>query len=58
MTSPAIKRILQECKDFNKNPSDCIVASPLDDNLFEWHFTIKGADKTEFEGLFIFLVCL
>ena len=50
MSSPAIKRIMQECKDLRKNPSDCIVAAPLDNNLFEWHFTIRGADKTEFEG--------
>eukprot|EP00484_Ammonia_sp_Unknown_P022623 CAMPEP_0197025080 /NCGR_PEP_ID=MMETSP1384-20130603/5517_1 /TAXON_ID=29189 /ORGANISM="Ammonia sp." /LENGTH=299 /DNA_ID=CAMNT_0042453567 /DNA_START=1573 /DNA_END=2472 /DNA_ORIENTATION=- len=40
----------KECKDLKKNPSDSIVAAPLNDNLFEWHFTIKGADKTEFEG--------
>ena len=25
-------------------------AEPLDDNLFEWHFTIRGPLKTAFEG--------
>ena len=52
-SSPAIKRIMQECKDMRKNPPDCIVAAPLEDNLFEWHFTVKGADKTEFEGIIL-----
>eukprot|EP01084_Bolivina_argentea_P175949 304571_1 len=49
-SSPAIKRIMQECKELRKNPSNFIVAGPLEDNLFEWHFTIAGADETEFEG--------
>ena len=50
--TPAIKRIMQELKDMKKNPSSNIIAAPLDDNLFEWHFTIKGAEKTEFEGMY------
>merc|ERR1719491_1628176 len=33
-----------------KNPSSFIVAAPLENNLFIWHFTISGADDTEFEG--------
>eukprot|EP01083_Nonionella_stella_P093399 261741_1 len=49
-SNPAIKRIMQECKRMRKDPSNGIVAAPLENNLFEWHFTIKGANKTEFEG--------
>jgi len=41
---------MQELREMEKNPPDCIIAVPLDDDLFEWHFTIKGADNTEFEG--------
>lgn len=25
-------------------------AHPVDDNLFEWHFTVQGPSGTEFEG--------
>lgn len=25
-------------------------AHPLDDNLFEWHFTVHGPPSTDFEG--------
>ena len=25
-------------------------AYPLEDNLFEWHFTIQGPPSTDFEG--------
>ena len=25
-------------------------AAPLEDNLFEWHFTVRGPGETEFEG--------
>ena len=25
-------------------------ASPMSDNLFEWHFTVRGPKDTDFEG--------
>lgn len=25
-------------------------ANPLEDNLFEWHFTVRGPPSTDFEG--------
>ena len=53
MSSPAHKRILREIKDIKKNPMEGIIADPLPNNLFEWHFTIKGVDKSEFEGIFV-----
>lgn len=31
-------------------PTEEYHACPLDDNLFEWHFTVKGPPSTEFEG--------
>ena len=30
--------------------SDQYTAQPLEENLFEWHFTIRGPVGTEFEG--------
>uniref|UniRef100_A0A7S1PFT5 UBC core domain-containing protein n=1 Tax=Percolomonas cosmopolitus TaxID=63605 RepID=A0A7S1PFT5_9EUKA len=47
----AIKRLLNEYKDFTKNPSSVIHAAPLtQSNLFEWHFTIKGPIESPFQG--------
>ncbi|KAF0979152.1 hypothetical protein FDP41_001495 [Naegleria fowleri] len=45
-----IKRILSEVRELQKNPSDEYEAHPLEDNLFEWHFTLSGPKGTDFEG--------
>lgn len=50
MSGASVKRIMREFKALQKNPPDGIIAKPLDSNLFEWHFTIRGVEKTEFEG--------
>ena len=31
-------------------PSDRYHAAPLEDNMFDWHFTIRGPRDTDFEG--------
>jgi len=33
-----------------KDPTEDYYAQPLEDNLFEWHFTVRGPVDTEFEG--------
>lgn len=33
-----------------RDPTDQFAAAPLEDNLFEWHFTIAGPAQTAFEG--------
>jgi len=33
-----------------KEPTEEYWANPLDDNLFEWHFTVQGPPGTDFEG--------
>ena len=33
-----------------REPSADLSAAPVADNLFEWHFTIRGAADTDFEG--------
>lgn len=38
-----IKRILKEANELSTNPSSDFVANPLESDLFEWHFTLKGA---------------
>ncbi|CAM9401979.1 unnamed protein product, partial [Hapterophycus canaliculatus] len=48
--NPAIKRIHADVRELMKDPSDQYHAAPLESNLFEWHFTIRGPPATEFEG--------
>jgi len=53
LSNPAIKRIMKEFQQFQAEPSSDFVAFPIEDNLFEWHFTIKGPPDSEFaNGLY------
>ncbi|GAB7339495.1 hypothetical protein MBLNU457_6116t1 [Dothideomycetes sp. NU457] len=40
--NPTIKRILKEASELQTQPSADFTASPLETNLFEWHFTLRG----------------
>ncbi|KAK7466903.1 hypothetical protein VKT23_003967 [Stygiomarasmius scandens] len=46
----AVKRIMQEARELANDPSTDYVAAPLEDDIFEWHCTIRGTPGTEFEG--------
>jgi len=48
--SPSLRRIQADIRELALEPSDRYHAAPLEDDMFEWHFTIKGPKKTEFEG--------
>lgn len=48
--NPAIKRIHADVRELIKEPSDQYHAAPLESNLFEWHFTLRGPPDTPFEG--------
>ncbi|KAF2225812.1 ubiquitin-conjugating enzyme/RWD-like protein, partial [Elsinoe ampelina] len=48
--SPTIKRILQESKELTLHPSPDFAAHPLDANLFEWHFTLRGPPSSPYTG--------
>ncbi|CAN8259055.1 unnamed protein product [Cochlearia groenlandica] len=48
--NPAVKRILQEVKEMQANPSEDFMSLPLEENIFEWQFAIRGPGDTEFEG--------
>ncbi|KAI0490500.1 ubiquitin-conjugating enzyme/RWD-like protein [Xylaria cf. heliscus] len=51
--SPTIKRILREAAELSNSPSPEYTASPLDSDLFEWHFTLRGPPKSAFaEGIY------
>jgi len=45
-----VKRILREAAELSSDPSSEYAAQPLEDNLFEWHCTMRGPKDTEFEG--------
>ncbi|MCO5555774.1 hypothetical protein L7F22_009319 [Adiantum nelumboides] len=46
--SSAVKRILSEARELKEATSE-YTAFPLDDNIFEWHFTLRGPSQSEFE---------
>ncbi|EAR85318.2 ubiquitin-conjugating enzyme (macronuclear) [Tetrahymena thermophila SB210] len=43
------KRMMKEIEHLSKNPSEDYTASPLSNDLYTWHFTIRGPTETEFE---------
>jgi len=52
VNNPAVKRIMGELRELTKGarPDDFFVAAPMEDNLFEWHFSIRGPAGTAFDG--------
>lgn len=51
--SSAIKRIMSEVRELQNDDTPDFTAAPTEDNLFEWHFTLRGPQDTVFEkGLY------
>ncbi|KAG8933945.1 hypothetical protein FRC02_010880 [Tulasnella sp. 418] len=48
--SSAVKRILSEARELQNDDSTDYSAAPLEEDIFEWHCTIRGSPGTEFEG--------
>jgi ubiquitin-conjugating enzyme E2 J1 len=46
--STSVKRLMREALEM-KNATELYYCQPIEDNLFEWHFTIRGPIATEFE---------
>ncbi|CAG0878575.1 unnamed protein product [Darwinula stevensoni] len=46
--SPAVKRLMREAQELHQ-PTEDYFAQPMEDNLFEWHFTVRGPADTDFE---------
>ena len=51
LRSPAVKRLMREAQELSEATYD-YSAKPLDDNLFEWHFTFRGPEDSEYDGGF------
>jgi len=50
MSSFSIKRLNKELESFIKDPSPEYTAGPIKDDLYCWHFTIRGPSDTPFEN--------
>ena len=51
MANDAVRRIMAEVRELSKQtPDSLFVAAPLDNDLFEWHFSVRGPPDTAFEG--------
>lgn len=48
--SPSLRRIQADIRELLIDPSDQYHAAPLENDMFVWHFTIRGAVGTDFEG--------
>ncbi|KAG8954062.1 hypothetical protein FRC04_001046 [Tulasnella sp. 424] len=48
--SSAVKRIMSEARELRDDDSTEYTAGPLEEDIFEWHCTIRGPSDTEFEG--------
>ncbi|KAK0392171.1 hypothetical protein NLU13_1669 [Sarocladium strictum] len=48
--SPTIRRILREAAELSNAPSVDYMAEPLESDLFEWHFTIRGPPNSSYSG--------
>lgn len=51
MSSDAVKRIMAEVRELqalNTQPGSFFTAAPLETDLFEWHFTVRGPPETPF----------
>lgn len=48
--SPSLRRIQADIRELALDPSDQYTAAPLENDMFEWHFTIRGAESTDFDG--------
>jgi len=44
------KRLMTELTKLRNTPPDFFFAEPLDDNIYEWHFTVIGPENSAYEG--------
>ncbi len=49
-SSPSVKRIMADKKELDRHRSSRYYAEPLENDMFEWHFTIRGPTGSDFEG--------
>lgn len=51
--NPVMRRLMREYKELSQHPVREFRAMPLEDNMFEWHFTIQGPPDSPYaDGLY------
>ena len=50
MTTIAIRRLRKEYANIEKEPVQDAIARPLEDNILEWHFLLRGSKDTDYLG--------
>lgn len=50
MTTMISKRIMKELRELTLDPPENFLVIVNPDNIFEWHFTIKGAPDSDYDG--------
>ncbi|PVV04535.1 hypothetical protein BB560_000959 [Smittium megazygosporum] len=50
MKNPAVRRIFKEYKELKASPSQDFLAFPFEEDIFMWHFAVKGPQDTPFAG--------
>ena len=48
--NPAVKRIMRELRELEAETSEEFAAEPLESDIFEWMFAVRGPRGTDFEG--------
>mmetsp|Transcript_4507 Transcript_4507/g.5580 ORF Transcript_4507/g.5580 Transcript_4507/m.5580 type:complete len:299 (-) Transcript_4507:701-1597(-) len=48
--NPAVRRIMADIRELEHSPSAQYAARPLECNMFEWHFVIRGPKDSDYEG--------
>ncbi|KAJ1976496.1 Ubiquitin-conjugating enzyme E2 6 [Dimargaris xerosporica] len=49
-TNSAYKRLTKEYQAIQANPPPYIVAKPLESNILEWHYVLRGPQATDYEA--------
>lgn len=52
ITNSAMARLKQDYLRLKKDPVPYVLAEPVPSNLMEWHYVVKGPEKTPYEGGF------
>ena len=48
--NPSLRRIQQDILELQRDPSNMYYAAPLEEDMFHWHFTLRGPPKTDYDG--------
>lgn len=50
LRSTAVKRIMQEASELADPQEDDFIAGPLENDIFEWHCTMRGVQESDYDG--------